>query len=126
MLLEFSACGKKAIFVTLTYDDDHLHSCSSDYFTGSLCKSDWPPFMKRLRERVRDICPNLRFYASGEYGDHTHRPHMHAIIFGLTLIDVFDGFDHVVHYGKYGNSYSSALLTDVWRNGFVSVGDVSL
>lgn len=67
---------KDSSFVTLTYDDCNIpHS-------GSLIKSDLQKFFKRLRK----ISPNkIKYFACGEYGRKTHRPHYHTIIFGLGL-----------------------------------------
>lgn len=82
-----------AYFVTLTYDDAHIPvNDYVDQMTGevckslSLCKRDFQLFMKRLRKHF----PNdkIRFYACGEYGSTTFRPHYHAIIFGLHLDDL--------------------------------------
>lgn len=89
-LLMESLYHESAYFITLTYCEEYLsyHIVpSQDLETGeymekpTLCKSDWQGFMKRLREKFPDR--RLRFYACGEYGDQTDRPHMHAIIFGL-------------------------------------------
>ncbi|AXB22582.1 replication initiation protein [Alces alces faeces associated microvirus MP15 5067] len=66
-----------ADFVTLTYDDEHLPE------NGSLVKKDLTDFFKRLR---RDLEPlNIKYFACGEYGENTMRPHYHAIIFGVGL-----------------------------------------
>lgn len=82
-----------AYFVTLTYNDDHVPvSYYGDPETGlampslTLRKRDFQLFMKRLRKAN----PNdkIRFFAAGEYGDKTFRPHYHAIIFGLHLDDL--------------------------------------
>lgn len=61
-------CSK---WCTLTYDDVHLPS--------TLAKQHLSGFVKRLRSRGE----RLRFFASGEYGERTERPHYHAILFGL-------------------------------------------
>lgn len=80
-------------FVTLTYDDAHVPvNYYPDPETGeampacSLCKRDFQLFMKRLRKRFGD--DHIRFFAAGEYGSTTFRPHYHAIIFGLHLNDL--------------------------------------
>ena len=65
-------------FVTLTYDNDYLPS------GGTLVKRDLQLFMKRLR-RSRD--EKIRFYACGEYGDATQRPHYHLLLFGCGFSD---------------------------------------
>nr|WAE43347.1 MAG: replication initiator protein [Microviridae sp.] len=72
---------KDAVFVTLTYNDRHI----PDY--GSLCKRDLQLFFKRLRKSIEPI--RIRYFACGEYGERTRRPHYHAIIFGLGL-NIFD------------------------------------
>lgn len=66
-------------FITLTYDDDHLPE------GGSLVKRDFQLFMKRLR-KARD--EKVRFYACGEYGEKSGRPHYHALIFGTGFPDM--------------------------------------
>lgn len=67
-------------FTTLTYDDTNLPI--------TLSKRHLQLFFKRLRENARTmgngmVPTTLRFFATGEYGEHTQRPHYHAIIFGL-------------------------------------------
>lgn len=67
-----------ASFVTLTYNDK--------YKPPTLSKPDLQKWLKRLRKANTKIHPNrtIRFFACGEYGEHTNRPHYHAIIFGLS------------------------------------------
>ena len=65
-----------ALFLTLTYDDEHIPD------NGSLVKADLQKFYKRLRRRIEP--KRVRYYACGEYGSHTYRPHYHNIIFGIT------------------------------------------
>lgn len=68
---------ENSVFVTLTYDDDHLPS------DGSLEKVQLQKFFKRLRYRLREHGRSIRYLASGEYGENFGRPHYHACIFGL-------------------------------------------
>ena len=72
---------KDAVFLTLTYSDDHLPD------NGSLVVADLQKFFKRLRKQYakRNTCIKLRYYACGEYGDRHGRPHYHAIVCGLSL-----------------------------------------
>lgn len=65
-----------AAFTTLTYSDDHL--------PVTLEKRHLQLFMKRLRKQLDG---KLRFFASGEYGESTNRPHYHAIIYGISHTD---------------------------------------
>ena len=67
-----------AVFVTLTYDEDHLPP------HASLVVSDLQKFFKRLRKEVSSSGNSIRYFACGEYGDRFGRPHYHAIIFGLS------------------------------------------
>jgi hypothetical protein len=98
-------------FITLTYDYDHLP------WDGSLNKTHFQKFMKRLRKRIG---VPIKYYHCGEYGEKDNRPHYHACIFGYDFPDrslwqVFD--DRAID--------NSALLSDVWGQGFVSVGDLT-
>lgn len=76
MMLELEHTGK-AIFLTLTYDNDHV-PLSVDDDTGefswfTLNKRDLQLFFKRLRKKFSD--KEVRYYAVGEYGSNTLRPH---------------------------------------------------
>lgn len=64
-------------FVTLTYNDDSLPDNSS------LRKRDLQLFFKRLRKAV--LPARIRYFACGEYGDDSHRPHYHILLFGHGL-----------------------------------------
>lgn len=57
----------KASFITLTYDDDHLPS------DASLHPEDLTLFWKRLRKNLDGR--KIKYFACGEYGDATQRPH---------------------------------------------------
>lgn len=112
-------------FVTLTYSDEFLPE--SHYFdkdTGeqltsyTLRKRDLQLFMKRLRKNYL-FDNKIRFFACGEYGGKTQRPHYHLILFGLHLDDL----------KKYKTSsigdvyYNSEFLDKCWQNkGYVVVG----
>lgn len=125
MMLELETAGC-AVFITFTYDNDHVSYCCWDD-TGELAgltlnKRDWQLFMKRLRKAFPDR--QLTFYASGEYGEHTHRPHMHAIVFGLSLDDFSDR--KIKGKNELGQIYYiSDRLTKIWQNGFTMLCDVS-
>ena len=77
--MEFHSFNENGLFVTLTYDDEHLPAGST------LVKSDLQKFIKRLR---RDVEPRkIKYFACGEYGTQTQRPHYHLIILGLNNND---------------------------------------
>lgn len=99
-------------FVTLTYDDDHLPN------GGTLVKRDLQLFMKRLR-KSRD--EKIRFYACGEYGDRTNRPHYHLLLFGCHFPD-----RRLRKRSAGGNDcYDSAELAGLWPAGQNLIGEVT-
>lgn len=100
------------VFLTLTYDDEHLPD------DGSLHKEDFQKFMKRLRKSLGN--ERIRFFHCGEYGGETGRPHYHAIVFNYRPDDC------VFYKTSHGSSlWLSPTLNRLWNNGFVVVGDVS-
>lgn len=109
-------------FITITYDDQHVpRSFVVDPLTGeahehlTLRKRDWQLFMKRLRRRIEPA--EIRFFACGEYGSKTFRPHYHAVIFGYSFPDKI--------YDPVRQNFRSSLLEDVWPFGRSSVGELT-
>jgi len=115
-------------FLTLTYDDDHVprtYYASNDdgeadpALTLSYKGRDLELFWKRLRKAHPD--DHIRYFACGEYGSTTYRPHYHAIVFGLSL-------DDLRPYKRSPQNYDyfiSDSLTECWGLGFVVVGQVT-
>jgi len=68
-------------FITLTYANPHLHW---NHGQPQLCKADLQKWFKRVRKTGAKI----RYYAVGEYGSTTYRPHYHVILFGDVSDDV--------------------------------------
>ena len=105
-------------FLTLTYDDSHIHWSP---ITGeqTLYKRDLQLFMKRLRKFLEP--KKVRFFACGEYGDNTFRPHYHVILFGHDFSDKrlyklsSSGFPY----------YISPTLDKLWGNGNCMLANVS-
>lgn len=124
MMLELDH-SKKAVFVTLTYDNDNVPFTTDEngeFGIFTLYKPDLQKFFKRLRKKFSGR--EIRFYAAGEYGSHTQRPHYHAIIFGLSLED----FPDLQLRGKneLGQChFQSDQLASIWQNGFTLIADVS-
>lgn len=102
-------------FITLTYDDNHYPQY------GSLNKKHFQNFMKRLRRYVeRTTKEKIRYFHCGEYGSKLQRPHYHAIIFN------YDFADKVLYSETEGvRLYISDTLSDLWGNGFCTIGDVT-
>lgn len=94
--------SESALFITLTYDDDHLNFTDN----GSMCLNykDTQDFWKRLRKRNKSkTIAKIRYFLVGEYGSQTHRPHYHAIVF-----NIFDPQD----------------VQECWTQGSVHIGKV--
>lgn len=124
-----------AYFCTFTYDNDHVPvSYYPDPETGeacpslTLCKRDFQLLMKRIRKHFPD--DHIRFFAAGEYGGQTLRPHYHAILFGLHLDDLVP-YKTVREGGTLYTYYNSPSLQKCWLDldgnpiGFVVVGEVT-
>lgn len=79
-LLQEDKVSSWSSFITLTYDSDHL--VSTPHGRASLCKYDLQNFFKRLRKiKHGGARSDVKYYAVGEYGSQTRRPHYHGIIF---------------------------------------------
>lgn len=100
-------------FLTLTYSDDHL---PENY---SVSVREMQLFMKRLRFELQT---KIRFFAVGEYGEQTLRPHYHALIFGYDF-----RLDRKFYKDSDagGRLYKSEQLAKVWSFGEHLVGDVT-
>ena len=110
-------------FVTLTYSESNLPLCISDSVSAddsdqldsylpTLQKRDLQLFFKRLRKSGR----SFRYFACGEYGSRTSRPHYHSILFNLGLLDL------KLYSNKNGfQYYTCAELDKVWQMGNVIV-----
>lgn len=132
---------KKAIFLTLTYSNEGLDEDNKERLKRmaddgriwvednfyvpelSLRKRDMQLFMKRLRWNYAPT--ELRFYGSGEYGENTCRPHMHFIIFGLSLTDIPDL--EFKFCNKFGDPIyaSKKFENEIWQHGMVRIANVS-
>lgn len=99
-------------FATLTYSDDKL---PSDY---GLHYRHIQLFHHSLRKRLG----KFRFFAAGEYGDHTLRPHYHALYFGLDIPDLVRCNSlHAKHA-----LYKSELLDGLWKRGAIRIGALNV
>lgn len=81
---------EQSCFVTLTYNQEHVPA------DGSLVPDHPKDWLKRLRRRIEPR--RLRYFAVGEYGDVSQRPHYHAILFGVGQTDA----KHVEQSWPYG------------------------
>lgn len=100
-------------FITLTIDDEHMPPLG-----GLNYREHMTPFWKRLRKRLGK--KRISFYAVGEYGEATMRPHYHACVFG-------HAFYEEKRWVKRGTMplWRNALLEECWGMGMVSVGQLN-
>lgn len=91
--------NRKALYVTLTYNDDCVPVSELEF---CLYKRHLQLYFKRLRKSLGD--QKIRYYAVGEYGRKTGRPHYHAIIFGTLDVQKVEA---------------------AWKSGFVKIGAVT-
>lgn len=97
MILE-ALVHPRASFVTLTYNKENLPP------DMSLQPEHLTLFLKRLRKKLDPL--KVRYFAVGEYGDQSWRPHYHAAIYGIDRT-----FQKVVE--------------EAWGLGYVMVGDLT-
>lgn len=102
-----SLCHDNNAFVTLTYSEDRLPA------NGSLEPRSLQLFIKRLRKAVLPL--RIRYFAVGEYGEQTLRPHYHLSLFGLSGHQVVESFGRP--------KVVASLIEEIWSNGFTLLGD---
>ena len=79
-------------FITLTYRDDERPT--------ETVKKDFQNFMKRYRKQYKNS--KVKYYACGEYGTKTLRPHYHAIMFNLPQ-SVIQNSDKLLAIWQHGH-----------------------
>ena len=111
-------------FVTLTYNDKNLPK------DKSVDKRAMQLFLKRLRKKIEP--KKVRFFGCGEYGDQLGRPHYHLCLFGhkptdLTLLKSaqYKAWKGIWKKGNTNDLYTAESIENVWRQGFVTVGEVT-
>jgi len=102
----------ESCFVTLTYAG--IPPITEKGYE-SLYKPDLQNFFKRLRQKLKPL--KIKYYACGEYGDQTKRPHYHAIIFGWQ--------PQLKDLKKIGNYMTDKVISAAWGLGHVTVGTVT-
>lgn len=102
LLLELETHAK-ASFVTLTYDEEHLPVALCEGEPRAVLNGkDLTLWLKRFRNKFGPY----RYFAVGEYGSKTDRPHYHAILFGVDP--------------GYGGE-----IQETWGQGFTSAYEVN-
>lgn len=108
-----TVCHDHSAFVTLTYKDEHEPPLRS------LSPKDLQDFLKRLRKSLEP--DRIRFYAVGEYGDQTSRPHYHLAVFGMPTCRYLRSRTEKIHTGR-SCCFICDSLRDVWGKGHVYLG----
>lgn len=103
---------KNNCLITLTYDNEHLPK------DGSLNKSHFQKFMKRLRKKYG---MGVRYYYCGEYGEKFGRPHYHACLFNHDFKD--KTFWRKTDQGF--PAFRSKELEQLWTYGLSEIGSVT-
>lgn len=86
-------------FVTLTYNDESLVYGGAD---ATLVPYHLQLYLKTLRKSLSPL--QIRFFGIGEYGENSHRPHYHLLLFGI-------GDDE--------------RIRKAWKRGYVHIGTVT-
>lgn len=94
MLLE-SNDHKESAFITLTYSDVNCP------VGAVLVKQDVQSFLKRLRFYIEPR--KIRYFAVGEYGEKSWRPHYHLIVYGISPTE-------------------ELVISKAWNKGYVYIG----
>lgn len=110
---------KDNCFVTLTYADDKLPTVVDKYgeVRSTLKPKDLQDWLKRFRKAISP--DKVRFYAVGEYGDVSSRPHYHVALFGFPNCAWIQS--------RYSKSRSKCCtfcdtIRDTWGHGQVYLG----
>lgn len=84
--------SSSAFFVTLTYNDETIPWGEDNMLT--LWKHDLQCYFKRLRKLNEKLGNKvkLKYYAAGEYGGQTMRPHYHIILFNALEETIFEAW----------------------------------
>lgn len=118
-LLEQDKVSHTSLFCTFTYDNasftkESHRMTAKGYLT--LNKRDFQLFMKRLRKLTnQDI--TLKYFAVGEYGSETYRPHYHAIIFNSNQTDIEKCWPHGRVHIDHVNGATIAYTTKYMHKG---------
>jgi len=97
-------------FATLTYSDESLPH------DGSVSTREIQLFIKRLRDRYP---VKFRYFAVGEYGEETGRPHYHLALFG------FKSCLYGVTRKRATCCVSCELVSKSWGQGHILLGELT-
>nr|QJB20045.1 MAG: replication initiator protein [Microvirus sp.] len=100
-LMKEDQVSSSAWFITLTYANEYLQRTPNGF--QNLSKRDLQLFFKRLRKLNKN---KIKYYACGEYGSNTRRPHYHIILFNADVSTIERAWSiqgksiGTIHYGS--------------------------
>lgn len=119
---------KEACFITLTFDNKilldknskaHKYGANAGFvFKIEYSMEYFQKFIKRLRKKFKD--KRISYFHVAEYGEKTHRPHHHAIIFGENFSN--DRKECQISKSGHPQMYSQTLQ-DLWACGNTTLQD---
>jgi len=99
-------------FLTLTYADEHLPLHNSLNYEH--LQKFWDLLRSRNRRAGKD---SPKYYAVGEYGDKSQRPHYHACVFGQAFLE-----NRIIIRHTPTLLWTTTALNQAWGLGNVTVG----
>lgn len=101
-----------SLFLTLTYDDQHLPK------DASVSKEHLRNFIKKLRHWLikNGQTAQFRYLSQGEYGGLTNRAHYHLCAFNICLDDQILYSDRGTH-----SVFESEVLNEMWTFGSIKI-----
>lgn len=120
ILLEASQYADNA-FITLTYSEETLPT------SGSLIPEHLTLWLKRFRKAIEPA--RVRYYAVGEYGTESQRPHYHIVMFGYP--NCRRGQSRFGLHPRMVTSVSKCcdhcdLISQTWEKGGIFVGALEI
>lgn len=123
-LLHEDKVSNSSLFITLTYDTAHVPITKNGFM--SLDKRALQLFFKRLRKlqmpKVDETQKSIKYYAVGEYGGNTSRPHYHIILFNarIDLIALAWTLGNI-HYGTVTAQSVGYTLKYICKKGMIPI-----
>lgn len=113
--------ASSAFFLTLTYDNDHIPISDRGYMT--LDYGHLTAFFKKLRKKNKT---GIKYYAVGEYGGRSERPHFHIVIFNMRLATFVNETTAYLHLnGNVPMDGTYECMSTIWDKGHVTIGQVN-
>lgn len=85
----------------------HEHNAFATFTYADPCPFELDPrHLQLFWKKLRKVHAPFRYFAVGEYGDKTFRPHYHAALFGVSFLE-------------------GELLAQTWEHGFIHLGELN-